>query len=193
MRGSSSSSWPVSASRRCSCPPGQAPTCCCGWCRSQSSAPAAVLLAGYLWRRRRLEGALMSPEAIERRPGRAITPGARRPEVLADEREFLRRSIEDLENELASGEVDEEDFAVLRARYGARLDRRRSRHGGPRAPRRVSRARRGSRRCRWRAGAGSRTQCCPEATRGEHRPASPEQARGLDGCAGALAPGGCGW
>jgi tetratricopeptide (TPR) repeat protein len=40
---------------------------------------------------------------------------------MADEREFLRHSIEDLEDERASGEVDEEDFAVLRSRYSQRL------------------------------------------------------------------------
>lgn len=40
---------------------------------------------------------------------------------LADEGEFLRRSIEDLEDERARGEVDEEDFSLLCARYRARL------------------------------------------------------------------------
>ena len=40
---------------------------------------------------------------------------------LANEREFLQRSIEDLERELESGEVEEGDFAVLRSRYGGRL------------------------------------------------------------------------
>ncbi|MGA3215485.1 MAG: hypothetical protein ABSD97_07330 [Acidimicrobiales bacterium] len=43
-------------------------------------------------------------------------------DALVDEREFLRQSIEDLEVERASGEVDERDFAVLRARYCQRLD-----------------------------------------------------------------------
>ena len=40
---------------------------------------------------------------------------------MADEREFLLQSIDDLEEERAAGEVDEEDFAVLAARYGERL------------------------------------------------------------------------
>jgi len=42
-------------------------------------------------------------------------------EALADEREFLRQSIADLEQELASGEVDETDFRLLQSRYESRL------------------------------------------------------------------------
>jgi tetratricopeptide (TPR) repeat protein len=41
--------------------------------------------------------------------------------ALADEGEFLRRSLEDLEDERARGEVDEEDYALLCARYRDRL------------------------------------------------------------------------
>lgn len=52
-------------------------------------------------------------------------PGQRRlpsgPDALADDRDFLQRSIEDLERERASGEVQEEDFALLHSRYGQRL------------------------------------------------------------------------
>ncbi len=43
------------------------------------------------------------------------------PDALANEREFLRQSIEDLDEQHASGEVDEADFAVLDSRYGRRL------------------------------------------------------------------------
>lgn len=43
------------------------------------------------------------------------------PDALANEREFLRQSIGDLEEQRASGEVDEEDFAVLDSRYRRRL------------------------------------------------------------------------
>ncbi len=49
---------------------------------------------------------------------RARGPGQ---EALANEREFLRRSIEDLEGQRAAGEVDEQDFAVLDSRYRRRL------------------------------------------------------------------------
>lgn len=48
-------------------------------------------------------------------------PGRSSPEALADEREFLLQSIDDLQAERAAGEVDEEDFTVLAARYGERL------------------------------------------------------------------------
>ena len=52
-------------------------------------------------------------------PGiRARGPGQ---DALANEREFLRRSIEDLEGQRAAGEVDEQDFAVLDNRYRRRL------------------------------------------------------------------------
>ena len=48
---------------------------------------------------------------------RALSGGKRprrsSPDALANEREFLRQSIGDLEEQRASGEVDEEDFAVL--------------------------------------------------------------------------------
>ena len=49
--------------------------------------------------------------------------GSRRPspDALSDEREFLQRSIEDLEAERASGLLDEEDFAILDSRYERRL------------------------------------------------------------------------
>ena len=42
-------------------------------------------------------------------------------DALESELEFLRRSIEDLEEQRASGEVDEEDYAVLDSRYSRRL------------------------------------------------------------------------
>jgi hypothetical protein len=44
-----------------------------------------------------------------------------RPDALANERDFLRLSVEDLEDQRASGEIDEEDFAVLEVRYKRRL------------------------------------------------------------------------
>lgn len=47
--------------------------------------------------------------------------GEPNPAGLANEREFLLRSIEDLERELASSDVDAADFAVLHARYRDRL------------------------------------------------------------------------
>ncbi len=55
--------------------------------------------------------------------GRGAGSGPRRssPESLANEQEFLRQSIEDLEEQRAAGEVGEEDFAVLDSRYGRRL------------------------------------------------------------------------
>ena len=40
---------------------------------------------------------------------------------LANEREFLEQSIEDLNRELAAGEVDASDFTALHARYYGRL------------------------------------------------------------------------
>jgi len=40
---------------------------------------------------------------------------------LESEREFLEQSIDDLERERQLGEVDPKDFAILQARYGARL------------------------------------------------------------------------
>jgi tetratricopeptide (TPR) repeat protein len=40
---------------------------------------------------------------------------------LANERNFLKDSIEDLERELSSGDVDAADFEILRARYVGRL------------------------------------------------------------------------
>jgi tetratricopeptide (TPR) repeat protein len=54
---------------------------------------------------------------------RGAEPGTRRsnPYALANEQEFLRQSIDDLEDQLVSGEVDAEDFAVLHSRYGSRL------------------------------------------------------------------------
>ena len=56
----------------------------------------------------------MSPGAARgsARPGKGSVGEPRR---LANEREFLRQSIEDLERELASGEVDAADFDVLQA------------------------------------------------------------------------------
>ncbi|MGA3353912.1 MAG: hypothetical protein ABSD85_12110 [Acidimicrobiales bacterium] len=56
--------------------------------------------------------ARQSPSQVPARSG---------PRGLADERAFLLSSIEDLERELAAAELDEEDFALLRARYGRRL------------------------------------------------------------------------
>ena len=58
-----------------------------------------------------------------RREKRSSTTGAGQssPDALASEREFLQQSIEDLEREHASGEVDEADFAILFARYRDRL------------------------------------------------------------------------
>ena len=57
------------------------------------------------------------------RGGRGARNGSHRPspDALANERHFLRQSIEDLEEQRAAGEVDEEDFAVLDSRYGRRL------------------------------------------------------------------------
>jgi len=55
-----------------------------------------------------------------RAPGGDLT-GRKGAVALGDEREFLEQSIADLENERTAGEVDEGDFAVLRARYGERL------------------------------------------------------------------------
>ena len=54
---------------------------------------------------------------------RGARPGAQlsSPYALANEQEFLRQSIGDLEEQLVSGEVDAEDFAVLHSRYGSRL------------------------------------------------------------------------
>ena len=56
---------------------------------------------------------------------RALSGGKRprrsSPDALANEREFLRQSIGDLEEQRVSGEVDEEDFAVLDSRYRRRL------------------------------------------------------------------------
>jgi len=51
----------------------------------------------------------------------ASAPRRSSPEALAEEREFIRRSMEDLEDERAHGEVDDEDFRLLDARYAARL------------------------------------------------------------------------
>ncbi|MGP8222465.1 MAG: hypothetical protein ACLQQM_05530 [Acidimicrobiales bacterium] len=53
--------------------------------------------------------------------GAGNRPRRSSPEALANEREFLRQSIEDLEEQRAAGEVDEDDFAVLDSRYGRRL------------------------------------------------------------------------
>ncbi len=54
---------------------------------------------------------------------RGAGSGSRRssPDALANERQFLLQSMEDLEDQRAAGEVDEEDFAVLDSRYGRRL------------------------------------------------------------------------
>lgn len=60
----------------------------------------------------------MSPRRQEAGRDRDATAS---PVALAEEREFLEQSIVDLEDELASGEVDERDFALLRARYAERL------------------------------------------------------------------------
>jgi tetratricopeptide (TPR) repeat protein len=58
--------------------------------------------------------------AMTRRALRDAT-GSASPEALANERDFLRRSIEDLDEQRVSGEVDENDFAVLNSRYCQRL------------------------------------------------------------------------
>jgi tetratricopeptide (TPR) repeat protein len=47
-------------------------------------------------------------------------PPSRRLAVLLDEREHLLSSLEDLEREYAAGDVDEQDYTALRARYVAR-------------------------------------------------------------------------
>ena len=56
--------------------------------------------------------------------GRGARNGSRRsrPDALANECEFLRQSIEDLEEQRAAGDVDEGDFVVLDSRYRRRLD-----------------------------------------------------------------------
>ncbi|HLN07010.1 MAG TPA: hypothetical protein VK217_12075 [Acidimicrobiales bacterium] len=55
----------------------------------------------------------------QRSSGNGTDKGSRR--GLVSEKEFLRQSIEDLERELASGDVDAADFAILQARYSGRL------------------------------------------------------------------------
>jgi tetratricopeptide (TPR) repeat protein len=56
-------------------------------------------------------------------PGRGVASSPRRssPEALSEEREFLRRSMDDLDDERARGDVDEGDFVLLRDRYHQRL------------------------------------------------------------------------
>lgn len=56
-------------------------------------------------------------------PGRGVASSPRRssPEALSEEREFLRRSMDDLDDERARGDVDEGDFELLRDRYRQRL------------------------------------------------------------------------
>jgi tetratricopeptide (TPR) repeat protein len=56
-------------------------------------------------------------------PGRGVASSPRRssPEALSEEREFLRRSMDDLDEERALGDVDEGDFELLRDRYRRRL------------------------------------------------------------------------
>ena len=56
-----------------------------------------------------------------RASGAGNRPRRSGPDALANEREFLRQSIGDLEEQRASGEVDQEDFAVLDSRYRRRL------------------------------------------------------------------------
>ena len=52
----------------------------------------------------------------------AASPSRRSsPEGLFEERAFIQRSMEDLEDERAHGEVDDEDFQLLNARYARRL------------------------------------------------------------------------
>ena len=54
--------------------------------------------------------------------GVAASPSRRSsPEGLFEERAFIQRSMEDLEDERAHGEVDDEDFQLLNARYARRL------------------------------------------------------------------------
>jgi tetratricopeptide (TPR) repeat protein len=55
------------------------------------------------------------------RPGADPRPKRSNGEALEDERGFLLQSMADLDQERADGEVDEEDFGLLKARYGAQL------------------------------------------------------------------------
>jgi len=84
-----------------------------------------------------------------RQPSTASRPVARReldPDVLAaleEQRDFLLRSLEDLEREHAAGDVDEADYASLKDDYTARaanvintIDERRSALAASRPPRR---------------------------------------------------------
>ncbi len=86
---------------------------------------------------RRLPVEATPPRGVEVSHRRTITgrdPGRSSPEALADEREFLVQSIDDLEAERAAGEVDEEDFTVLAARYGERLAEVEAAQAGGRRP-----------------------------------------------------------
>ena len=63
----------------------------------------------------------MSPRHLTlRRRTRSSTERASL-DALVDEQEFVRQSIDDLEVERALGDVGDEDFAALSARYGRRL------------------------------------------------------------------------
>jgi cytochrome c-type biogenesis protein CcmH/NrfG len=55
--------------------------------------------------------------------------------VVTDDREFIERSLADLEVERAAGDLSDDDYADLRARYEARLSR-----SGTEQPRRAARS-----------------------------------------------------
>ena len=59
---------------------------------------------------------------------------------LTDQREFLRRSLDDAAREHEAGDLSDEDHAVLMARDSARLAEVEAEIGGTRAGTRVSRA-----------------------------------------------------
>ena len=52
---------------------------------------------------------------------RVTSPGEQSP--LEDQRDFLLRSLEDLEREQAAGDVDQHDYEVLKDDYTARAQR----------------------------------------------------------------------
>jgi tetratricopeptide (TPR) repeat protein len=54
---------------------------------------------------------------------RASTPGAGRLAALEDQRDFLLRSLDDLERERAAGDVDDADYETLKDDYTARAAR----------------------------------------------------------------------
>jgi tetratricopeptide (TPR) repeat protein len=68
-----------------------------------------------------------APPAASRRAepgaGRASSPGAGRLAALEDQRDFLLRSLDDLERERAAGDVDDADYQTLKDDYTARAAR----------------------------------------------------------------------